>query len=660
MSLNEIPKPELEDELVRLRQQLAEYETIFNAGSIYFWYKDAHNRILRVNNAAAALDGREPAFFEGKRTEDIFPKEQAAAFYKDDLQVINSGKPKLNNVELHTPSGTNETRWLKISKVPTRDENGQVNGVIAYGFDLSDEEKSEVEVERSKTLLESVINGIYDPIFVKDEKHRFLLLNDTMCEMMKQSRSELLGKSDYDFFSKEQADIFWAHDDLILGSNDVDINEEEFTREGQTSTLSTIKSSFINPLTGKRNLVGSIRDITARKQAETELHQLRSYLANMIDSMPSVMIGVDKEGTVTQWNLEAARVTGVNNNDAIGQSLAQVYPRLGPDMQGVNKAISTQREVIELKRAYQHDDKTCFEDITIYPLVAKGLKGAVIRVDDVSERVRIEEMMIQTEKMLSVGGLAAGMAHEINNPLAGMMQTANVMINRLTLEDIPANLAAAKSVGTSMTVIHDFMEQRGIFRMLDAINESGERVAGIVDNMLSFARKSEENSSSHNINDLLDKSIELSATDYDLKKQYDFKSISIIKDYADDIPLLPCEGVKIQQVFLNLFRNGAEAMQEAKVAQPTFTVHSYFDREHDSVCIAIEDNGPGIDDEVRKRIFEPFFTTKPVGIGTGLGLSVSYFIITENHGGEMTVESELGKGARFCIRLPCNSNGEQP
>jgi len=120
-----------------------------------------------------------------------------------------------------------------------------------------------------------------------------------------------------------------------------------------------------------------------------------------------------------------------------------------------------------------------------------------------------------------------------------------------------------------------------------------------------------------------------------------------------------CEEGKIEQVFLNLLRNGAEAMQEAGVEQPTFTLQSYYDEKINKVCINITDNGPGMTEETRKRIFEPFFTTKPVGVGTGLGLSVSYFIITENHSGEMTAESELGKGTTFCIKLPCERNDEK-
>jgi len=254
--------------------------------------------------------------------------------------------------------------------------------------------------------------------------------------------------------------------------------------------------------------------------------------------------------------------------------------------------------------------------------------------------------------MLSVGGLAAGMAHEINNPLAGMMQTANVMRNRLTANEIPANLKAAEAIGTDMEVIHGFMNDRGVFRMLDAIIDSGKRVAKIVDNILSFARKSDAETMPHDISLLLDDSLELASTDYDLKKQYDFKAIKIIREYSTELPTVLCESTKIQQVFMNIFKNGAEAMQEANTKHPQFILRTQLDPDPKRIVIEIEDNGPGINESTRRRIFEPFFTTKPVGVGTGLGLSVSYFIVSENHRGEMSVESELGKGTRFIIRLP--------
>ncbi len=344
----------------------------------------------------------------------------------------------------------------------------------------------------------------------------------------------------------------------------------------------------------------------------------------------------------------------------MGQPLTRAFPRLSDEMEHVHLAIQTREEQINPKRSWQEYGETHYEDVTIYPLIANGVDGAVIRVDDVTEQVRLEEMMVQSEKMLSVGGLAAGMAHEINNPLAGMMQTADNMSNRLMNINLPANLRAAEAVGASMETIRSFMESRGILRMLATINESGRRVANIVENMLSFTRKSTSSVSTHDLAYLLDRTLELAYTDYDLKKQYDFKTIKIVKEYADNLPQVLCEGAKIQQVLLNILSNGAQAIQLARNKDnrpPCFILRLAEETEFGMLRLEIEDNGPGMDEETRKRIFEPFFTTKPVGLGTGLGLSVSYFIITENHSGTMRVESEPSKGAKFIIRLPLARKG---
>jgi signal transduction histidine kinase len=256
--------------------------------------------------------------------------------------------------------------------------------------------------------------------------------------------------------------------------------------------------------------------------------------------------------------------------------------------------------------------------------------------------------------MLSVGGLAAGMAHEINNPLAGMIQTASVMKDRLTNEEMAANIRAAEAAGLEMSVLREYMSARGIPKMLDRICESGARAAEIVSNMLQFARKSSSTVSTHNLSDILDQCLELAGSDYDLKKKYDFRQIAVVKHYQDELPPIPCERSKIQQVILNILRNGAEAMQdnpEPQQGEHRFVLTLCQD-EPEWIHIEIEDNGPGMDENIRKRVFEPFFTTKAVDMGTGLGLSVSYFIITENHGGTMKVESVLGQGSRFIIELP--------
>ena len=411
-------------------------------------------------------------------------------------------------------------------------------------------------------------------------------------------------------------------------------------------------------LTGHaRELENKVRErdeqITERKRIEKELRQLRNYLSNIINSMPSILVGVDENGNVTQWNDEARKITGISDDHAIGQPLHQIYPRLEAEMERLREAMRSRKVQSNLKQPRLVNGEILYEDITIFPLVTNGVEGVVIRIDDVTERVRIEEMIVQSEKMLSVGGLAAGMAHEINNPLAGIIQTASVLSNRLdSRRSIPANIRAAAEAGTTIEAIHKFMELRDIPRMLEAINQSGRRVATIVQNMLSFARKSNNLISVHDLNEILDNTLDLAATDYDLKKHYDFKRIRLVKEYDIELQPVPCEASKIQQVLFNILRNGAEAMQEADVEKPTFFLRTYSDEKRNMACIEIEDNGPGMDEETRKRVFEPFFTTKPPGKGTGLGLSVSYFIITENHRGIIEVDSHPGQGTVFIIHLP--------
>ncbi len=405
-------------------------------------------------------------------------------------------------------------------------------------------------------------------------------------------------------------------------------------------------------------------EITERKQAEEELRILRNLLSNIVNSMPSVLVGVDIDGKIMQWNREAEKATGMAPDKAQGRTLSEAFPRLGEEMEMVREAIRTNKVLKHEKLPQELDGETRFSDVTVYPLIANGVEGAVIRMDDVTERVRIEEMIIQSEKMLTVGGLAAGMAHEINNPLAGIIQNLQVMKNRFS-GNLPKNRTTADECGTTMDAISDYMDKRQIFEMINVIMDSGRRAAKIVENMLSFSRKSEALLTPHDMGDLMEKSIDLAAKDYVMKKKFSFRQIKIIREYDAAMPQVSCEGSQIQQVLLNILKNGAHAMAEDETRttddggqttgdgsqqKPQFIIRVM--PETDMARIEIEDNGPGMDEATRDRVFEPFFTTKGVGIGTGLGLSVSIFIITQNHGGTLAVESESGKGAKFVIRLP--------
>ncbi len=387
-----------------------------------------------------------------------------------------------------------------------------------------------------------------------------------------------------------------------------------------------------------------------RLQATKELISLQNLLENIINSMPSILIGIDAEGHVMQWNHEAEQISGIEAVHAHGQPLERVLPDLDIDLDRLIKTL--------LEKGPQHHERIpCtirgderIVDVTVYPITTDGSDGAVIRLDDVTDRVRIEDMMVQSEKMMSVGGLAAGMAHEINNPLAGILQNMQVIRNRV-MHNSKRNIEAASEAGTTMESIQAYMEKRGLIQMFDSTAEAGLRAAKIVDNMLSFSRKDESHFAPHNLENIIERSIELASNDYNLKKRFDFRHIQIVRD-IDQLEPIPCEASQIQQVLLNLLSNSAQAMaeQEERKTGPKITIR--LKSEPDMALIEIEDNGPGMDAETRKRAFEPFFTTKEVGHGTGLGLSVSFFIVTENHGGTMHLDSAPGRGTRFSIRIP--------
>ncbi len=354
------------------------------------------------------------------------------------------------------------------------------------------------------------------------------------------------------------------------------------------------------------------------------------------------------EPMLAMYGYKKEDVIGLNPN-AFGTGIAPYDQKAVEEK--IRGALENKSQIFEWKAKKKNGEIFWVEIHTKFSKIGDDERIIAV-VRNIEERKRTQEMMVQSEKMVSVGGLAAGMAHEINNPLAGMMQSADVMNRRLTDVEISANVKAAKEVGIAMDDIADYMQKRKIPNMLSAINESGRRMATIVDNMLSFARKSDSQMSTHSLENLLEKTFELASTDFDLKKHYDFKTIKIEKAYDGSLPQIPCEDVKIQQVLLNILRNGAQAMQGDKTIDPTFTIRTYADDANEMITIEIKDNGPGMDRSTLKRVFEPFFTTKPVGVGTGLGLSVSYFIITETHNGELTVDSSPGEGATFIIRLP--------
>lgn len=451
----------------------------------------------------------------------------------------------------------------------------------------------------------------------------------------------------------------------IQGERDLEQMIREASKSGGRAielTLRTRAGEWRNLRVALRQLAGAeyqdriagvLVDVTEAKRHEIVMNEMRTYLKNVIDSMPSAIIGVDTSLQITQWNTEAETITGKSEAQVLGQPVDQVYPDLRMHLELIRAAIRD-KEVQKCERCMDHAAETVrMVDIVVYPLViGKSERGAVIRIDDATARTHIEEIMIQTEKMISIGGLAAGMAHEINNPVGGIMLAAQNVIRRVS-EDLPANQETAREIGLSLARLREYLERRNVIRMLEDIIEMGERSNRIVANMLSFSRRSDALKDLTDLTQVLDATIELARHDYDLKKQYDFRHIEIVRDFETDFPSVYCSPIEIQQVVLNGLKNGAQAMAEKHydgADNPRIVIR--LRRDGEWARIEIEDNGCGMNESIQKRAFEPFFTTRPAGVGTGLGLSVSYFIITNNHKGKMSLESKPGQGTLVVIQIP--------
>ncbi|WDP85241.1 MAG: HAMP domain-containing protein [Desulfobacter sp.] len=294
-------------------------------------------------------------------------------------------------------------------------------------------------------------------------------------------------------------------------------------------------------------------------QRTSELVSLQNYLEDVINSMPSIIVGVTHEMEITQWNLKADAITGISGKRARGSLFQDRFPHLKWMAKEMADAVGDKKVFFKARVARPDDKRPGYEDITLYPLMAKDMKGAVIRIDDVTEQAALEASMIQTEKMFSLGGLAAGMAHEINNPLAGIIQNLQVMKNRISPE-LPKNRETAEELGLDLNLFENYMEKRGMFRLMDSAVMAGGRAASIVDNMLSFSRQESAHLSEIHLPDLVDQAIELAYNDYSLKKKHDFKNIKIIRNYAAKDLRIKGHPSMLQQVFFNLLKNGAQAM----------------------------------------------------------------------------------------------------
>jgi PAS domain S-box-containing protein len=449
----------------------------------------------------------------------------------------------------------------------------------------------------------------------------------------------------YDYGLSPRTVLFWA---MITGG----------------VVLALIVALHLINMTLKRQVAERTKEMRLELQervlTEAALHESELQFRSLVEDCPMPMVLEDTQGKIWYLNKQFKSMFGYAIEDF--PDLKTGFKQFFPDP--VYRAECAMRWAEASKKAQEEGGPilggevffTCKDgavkllDITGMPV---GTKIITVFVD-LTERKRAEELMIQAEKMMSLGGLAAGMAHEINNPLGIILASAQNAARRMSPE-FQKNRLAAEALGLDMDALAVYADKREINHYLDSIREAGSRAGAIVRNMLDFSRQSESRRAFLSVNTLLDKVLELASNDYDLKKNYDFRAIEIVRDYDPDMRPAPLTETEIEQVFLNILKNAAQAMADNKEAGKRSRIVLRTSRENGWIRVEIEDNGPGLTEQERRRAFEPFFTTKPPGKGTGLGLSVSYFIVTRNHGGEISIESKPGEGSICIIRLPAFS-----
>jgi len=652
-----------------LRESEARYRSVLDNITDVYYRTDQDGRLVMFSPSGAGLLGYgSPDEIVGRKAESFYahPAEREAFL----ATLREQGEVRDHEVTLLRKDGSSLV--VSTSSSFYRGADGIILGVEGIFRDITTRKLAEEALRESEKRASEIFNFTPDPTFVVDRQGKVIAWNRAMEQLSGVKAEDMLGKGDHEyavpFYGRPRPMLV----DLVFLSDEELKSNYDFVRSvgnclvGETTApvrgVPTALWGIAGPVFDSRGQVvaaiESVRDVSDFKAIERKLRETRNLLSNILESMPSAIIGLDSRGRVTHWNKGAGELCGHDAVQALGQPLSAVCPWLEVDEKTVGQRVHGSRRIHVEGDAAEDGGQARSYDLLVYPMVDDAGEGAVLRVDDVTHKLRLEEMMVQTEKMMSVGGLAAGMAHEINNPLGGILQGVQNVRRRLS-PDIPANVAAARETGCDLEAVQAYCRHRGILEFLDSIRQSGERAARIVGNMLGFSRKTQAPASPARLDQLIENSLELAATDYDLKKNYDFKKIEIVREIDPSVPAVPCSSMEIEQVLLNLLRNAAQAMGERPQGAPCARITLRLRREADTAVLEVEDNGPGMTEEVRRKAFEPFFSTKAPGEGTGLGLSVSFFIVSA-HKGTVFVDSQPGQGCRFVIRLPLSRPEGEP
>ena len=540
--------------------------------------------------------------------------------------------------------------------VPLRTRDGELPGIMALGERLSGQPFSREDEqllmavsnqmamvlenarlykelreseERYRTLFESAAEGI---LITDRETQEFIYANPAISNMLGYSTEELKEMGISDIYPKDSLDnMISDYEARVQGEEAVRRNIPCIRKDGTIIYADISATKAI--MDEKEYLIGFFSEVTERKLAEERLWENEEFMSSLLNNSPYPLLVLNPDTSIRYVSPAMERLTGFTPADLIGRKAPYPYWTEGT----LNKNIEDLRRVMKqgVKRLEEHFQKKngaqLWVEITSTPVIKNGeFKYYLSNWVDITERKQAEkrEKQLQNELLLSsrlasVGELAAGVAHEINNPLTGVIGFSQLLMKAKVRRE------NAKYV----RIIHD---------------EAG-RVANIVKRLLVFSRQQKPERSNISINEVIETTLALLA--YELRTS----NIKVDSRLDPDLPPITADAGQLQQVVLNIIIN---AEKEMELAHGKGNLLIKTERIGNNIRISFKDDGPGIDEKNLQHIFDPFFTTRAAGQGTGLGLSVCHGIVSE-HGGRIYAESALGKGATFIVELPMVSEGKQ-
>lgn len=518
--------------------------------------------------------------------------------------------------------------------------------------------RAEKALQDSEARYRRLVDNALDAIFLADRSGRILDANNEACQCLGYTYAELTALNVWDVDIHASPEDFGKVVELLCEKGAAMLQGAHRKKDGTVFPVEIQTTVFQE--NGNLLVLGVARDISARIEVEEKLRRSEKMFVELFQSSPEAIFLVHTESErIREVNEACVRLFGHPREDLLGRTAmeAGLYARQS-DRDAVLGELRRGGEVKDYELQMRHRDGRILDCVlSSQVLDIGGQRHHLASYHDITEQKKIQEMLIQSEKMISVGGIATGIAHEINNPLGIIMQAAENLTLR-TRPDFPKNREAAEAVGLDLALMDRYMKIRKLDVFIQDIREAGVRAAFIVRNMLDFSRRGESRRAMCRVRDIVEKALNLARSDYDLKKRYDFRNIRVDVAEDPDVPAVFCSETEMEQVFLNLFRNAAQAIASAPSLDAEPRVEIRISAPHEGwVRVDVEDNGPGIPPEALRRIFEPFFTTKKPGEGTGLGLAVSYFIVTSGHRGRIHAAPGSAGGACFTVELPVQPSG---